>query len=153
MNSIQIHNVLTKYVKYFPVIYPTDLLPSTLIKPSRIAINFDKHHMVVSHWVAVCFSNSGFAEYFDSYGLPPVKYEIMAYLQRHLISWTFNRHRRQGLTSNVCGHCCGLCVLHRGRELSMTPFNTVLPSRYTCNDKKAMCVSHSVWSVPLAASW
>jgi len=34
---------------------------------------------------------------FDSYGLPPFKYEIMAYLQRHSTSCTFNRHRLQGL--------------------------------------------------------
>ena len=98
MNSIKIHKVLTKHVKYFQGVYPIDLLPSTLIKPSIIVINLDKHYMPGSHWVAVCFSDSGYAEYFDSYGLPPFKYEIMAYLKRHSISWTFNRHRLQGLT-------------------------------------------------------
>jgi len=49
MNSIQIHKVLTKHVKYFQGIYPMDLLSSTLIKPSIIVINLDKHYMPVSH--------------------------------------------------------------------------------------------------------
>jgi hypothetical protein len=83
MNSIQIHKVLTERVKYFQRIYPLDLLPSTLTKPSLIFINLYKHYLPGSHWVAVCFSDAGYAEYFDSYGLPHFKYEIMAYLQRH----------------------------------------------------------------------
>ena len=92
-----------------------------------------------SHLEAVSFSDSGYAEYFDLYGLPPLKLEIMAYLQRHSISWTFNRHRLQGFTSNVCGHFCCLYALHRARGLSMTSFvNMFIPARYTCNDKKAV---------------
>jgi len=78
MNSIQIYKVLTKRVKYFQGVYPIDLLLSTLIKPSIIVINLDKHFMLGSHWVDACFSDSGNAEYFDSYGLPLFKYEIMA---------------------------------------------------------------------------
>jgi len=92
-----------------------------------------------SQLVAVCFSDSGCAEYFDSYGLPPFKYEIMAYLQHHSMYWTFNRHRLQGLTSNVCGLYCCLYILHRARGLPMTSFiNKFLPARYTCNDKRAV---------------
>jgi len=135
MNSIQIYKVLTKHVKYFQGVYPIDLLPSTLIKPSIIVINLDKHYVSGSHWVAVCFSDSGCAEYFDSYGLPHFKYEIMAYLQRHSISWTFNRHRLQGLTSNVC---C-LYTNHGAQGLSMTSFvNMFVPDRYTGNDKRTV---------------
>jgi len=73
MNTIQIHKGLTKHVNYFQGVYPLDLLPSTLIKPSIIFINLDKHYIPVSHRVAVFFSDSGYAEYFDSYGLPPFK--------------------------------------------------------------------------------
>jgi hypothetical protein len=139
MNSIQLHKVLTKHVKYFQGVYHIDLLTSTLIKPSIIFINLDKHYLPGSHWVAVCFSDSGCAEYFDSYGLPPFKYEIMTYLQRHSIPRTFNRHILQGLTSNVCGQYCCLYTLHRARGLSMTSFvNMFFPASYTCNDKRAV---------------
>ena len=93
MNTIQINNVLTKHVKHFQGVYPIDILPSTLIKQLKIFINLDKHYMPGSHWVPACFSDSGNAEYFDSFGLPPYKLEIMAYLQRLSVSWTSNRHR------------------------------------------------------------
>jgi hypothetical protein len=139
MNSIRIHKVLTKHVKYFQGVCPIGLLPSTFIKPSIIVINLDRYYMPGSNLVAVCFSDSGCTEYFDSYGLPPFKYEIMAYLQRNTISWTFNRHRLQGLSSYVCGHYCCLYTNHRARGLSMTSFvNMFQTARYTCNDKKVM---------------
>ena len=139
MNNCQIDKILTKHVKYFQGVYLIDLLLFTFIKPSIIVINLDKHYMPVSLWVAVCISDSGYAEYFDSYGLPPYKFEIMAFLQRHSISWTFNRHRLQGLTSNVCGHYCCIYALHRARGQSMTSFvNLFGPARFACNDKKAV---------------
>ena len=109
------------------------------MKPSIIVINLYKHYVLGSHWVAVCISDSGYSEYFDSYGLPPYKLEIMAFLHRHSISWTFNRHRLQGFTSSVCGHYCCIYALHRARGQSMTSFvNMFVPARYTCNDKKTV---------------
>ena len=69
MNTIQINRVLSKHVKYFQGVYPIDLLAVTLLKPSIIVINFDEHYMPGSHSVAVCFSDSDYTEYFDSYGL------------------------------------------------------------------------------------
>jgi len=78
MKTLQIHKGLRKHVKYFQGVYPLYLLPSTLLKPSIIVINLDKHYTPGSHCVAVCFSDSGYVEYFDSYALPPFKLEIMA---------------------------------------------------------------------------
>jgi len=45
MNTMQISKVLSKHVEYLQGVYPIDLLPSTLIKPSIIVINLDKHYM------------------------------------------------------------------------------------------------------------
>ena len=87
MNTIEIDKVLSKHIKYFQEVYPIDLLPSTLIKPSIIVINHDKHYMPGSHWLDVCISDSAYAEYFDSYRLPPYKLDIMAFLQHHSISY------------------------------------------------------------------
>jgi hypothetical protein len=83
MNTIQINRILSKYIKYFQGVYPIAHLPATLIKPSIIDINLDKHYMPSSHWVSLCFSDSGYAEYFDSYGLTPYRLEISNYLQRY----------------------------------------------------------------------
>jgi hypothetical protein len=139
MNIIQIDRVLSKRVKYFQGVYPIDLLSSTLLKPSIIVINLDKHYMPGSHWLALCFSDSGYAEYFGSYGLPPYKQDVMAYLQRHSFSWTFNCHSLQGLTTNVCDRYCCIYALHIAKGLSMTSFvDMFLPARYTCNEIKAV---------------
>jgi len=87
-----------------------------------------------------CFiSDYGYAEYFDSYGLPPYKLEIIAFLQHQSTAWTFNRHTLQGHTSNVCGHFCCIYALHIAGGQTMASFvNMFLPARYTCNDKKAV---------------
>jgi len=45
-------------------------------------MKLDRYYMPGSQWVAVCIL-TGYAEYFDSYVLPPYKLEIMAFLQRH----------------------------------------------------------------------
>ena len=108
-----------------------------------------------SHWVAFCFSDFRYDEYFDSYVLPPYKLEIMSYLQHHSIYWTFNHHRLQGLTSNVCGQYFCIYALHRARGLSMTSFvNMFSPARYTCNDTKAVRMfCAQLWEWPFATSW
>ena len=94
-----------------------------------------------SHWVALCFSESLYAEYFDFYGLPPFKFKIMAYLQLQSNSWIFKRHSIQGLTSNVCGYYRCLYALHTARGISMTSFvNMFIPARNTCKDKRAVFV-------------
>jgi len=75
-----------------------------------------------AHWVSVCISESAYTEYFDSYGLPTYKIEIILFLQRHSISWIFNGHTLQGLTSNICGHYCRIYAFQRAMGLSMTLF-------------------------------
>ena len=155
MNTIQIDNVLCKHVKYFQVVYPIDLLPSTLIKPSIIVFNLDKLYMSRSHWIAVCISDSGYAEYFDSYVLLHYKFEIKAFLQHHSISWTFKRYRLQGVTSNVCGHYCRITS---PTEAGDNPwrhswtFLYLLASPATIK-KQCACSALSLKSAPLAASW
>jgi hypothetical protein len=153
MNTIQISEDLTKQVKYFQEVYPIDLLPSTIIKPSMIFTSLDKHYMPGSHWVTVCFSNSTYAEYFDSYGLPNIQTKIMAYLHCHSISWTFKGHRLQGSTSNVCGHYCCIYAQHKAKGLSMTSVvNMFSPARYTCNDIRAVRMFRTQFGECLAFS-
>ena len=139
MNTLQINGVLIKHVKYFQGVYPTDLLPITLLKPSIIVINLDKHYIPGSHWVALYFSDTGCTEYFDSYGLPPYRLELTTYLQLHSMSYTFNRHREQDITSRVCGHYCCIYALHSAKVLSMMSFvNMFSPTPYNCNDMRVV---------------
>jgi len=132
MNTTQIDKVLSKHVKCFQGVYAIDPLTSTPIKHSIIVVNLDKHYMPGSHWVAVCISDSGYDEYFHSCGLPPYKLKIIEFLQSHSISWTFNRHRQQGLTSNVCGHYCCIYALHRAGANDDVIRGHFVSARYTC---------------------
>lgn len=92
--------------------------------------------MPSSQWVAVCISDSEYVEYFHSYCLPPYKFEIIAFLQRYSISWTFKLHRLQGLTSNFCGLYCCIYALHRQRGQYMTSLaNMFVSARYTWTKK------------------
>ena len=136
---MQISKVLTKDVEYIQGVNPIDLLPSTHIKPSIIVVILDKHYTPGSHLVALCFFDSGYAKYFDSYGLPTYKLEIMSYLKNHSISWTFNHQSLQVLTSKVGGYYCCLYAFHRARGLSMTLFPSMFsPARYRCNVIRAV---------------
>jgi hypothetical protein len=139
MNTLQIHRVLSKHVKYFLGVYPADILSQSLKKFAIIVVNLDEHYKPGSYWVAACFSDTSHAEYFDPYGLPPLKGKITAYLQSNSTSWTYNRHRLQGETSKVCGHYCCIYALHRAKGLPMTSFvNMFDPAHLACNDMKVV---------------
>ena len=91
-----------------------------------------------SHCIYLRISDCGYAEYFDSYGLSPYKLEIIAFMIRYSIYWSFKSHLIQGHTSNVCRHYCCIYALHSARGQSMTSsMNMFVPVRYTCNDIKA----------------
>ena len=107
MNTIQIYIVFTNYVKYFQGVYPIDLLPTTVLNPSIIVTSLDKHYISGSYWIAACFPDYGYAEYFDAYSLPPYRLQITTYLQRHSICCTFNR---QTVEFNIA--CLRTLLLH-----------------------------------------
>jgi len=135
MYTIQINRILFKHLNYFQEVYPVDLLLSTLLTHIIIVINLSKNYISCSHCLDLCFRNTEWDEYFDSYDLPPYKLEIMAYLHRHSISCEFNCYRLKGLTANNCGHYCHIYAFHRAKGLSVTSFvNMFLPPPYTFND-------------------
>ena len=90
-------------------------------------------------WLGSCLLlYSEYAWYFDTYVLPPLMLETMAYLQCHSISGKLNRHRLQCLTSNVCWHYCCIYASHRVQELSMTSFVEFKPARLSSDRMKAV---------------
>jgi len=69
MKTIQINKVLTKHVRYFQVVYPIDLLPSTH-KAFIIVIYLNKHYMPCLCLVTVCISDSGLNIFIRNVCLP-----------------------------------------------------------------------------------
>jgi hypothetical protein len=121
MNTSQIDRVLKRHLIYFQGVYPIDLLPSAFSKPAIFVVNL-KHYLPGSHWIALCFSDSGYAEFFDSYDLPSIHYEVIQFSERHCTHWDYNRHRIQGVTSDVCGHHCCIFSHHSDQGRPMTSF-------------------------------
>ena len=155
LNSTQIDKVLCKHVRYFQGVKAIDLSPFTLIKHSIIVINLNKYYMPCSHWVGVCISFSGCPEYFDSYVLPPYMLEIIVFPQLHSISWTFNRHSLQGLTSNVCGHYSCIYAIYRVGDKRWRLSRTCLYILTTPATQKRQCACSalSFEGAPLEAGW
>jgi hypothetical protein len=147
MNTIQIDRVVSRHVKYFQGGYPIDPFPSSLLKSSIIVINLDKHYMSASYWVTVCFSKTGY----DSYCLLSYKHESMAYLQLHSMSWTFNRYRLYGLTTNGCDLYCCIYALRRAQGLSMTSFLEMFTLSVIQRQCKCSAISSDI--VPHETGW
>ena len=66
MNTLQINNVLSTHVKYFQGVYPIISITIHTYKALNNCHQSRQALMPGSHWVAVCISDSGYAEYFDS---------------------------------------------------------------------------------------
>ena len=97
-----------KNVKYFFGIFPSDLLPHSIIQPGTVIINADHHKEKVSHWLSILFQRWSYsAYYFDSYCIAPFSPNILAFLRRTCTVWKFNTIQLQGPTNVVCGkYCC-----------------------------------------------
>jgi hypothetical protein len=108
--------------KYFRGVYASDTLPHDLISPSLFVTNVDPHLEAGSHWVCIYVDRFGKADFFDSYGLPPIVKNHYKYLKRYCTSWTYNSKRLQSPTSSVCGHYCVLYLMCRARGVSLRGF-------------------------------
>jgi hypothetical protein len=101
-------------------VYPRDKLPRRVHtrKPCAYIINTDPAHRPGQHWVAVWFDGRGNAEYFDSYGLPPLHRDIKNFISRHSQKYIFNRRMLQAVTSSACGAYVLFFVLMKSRGAS-----------------------------------
>mgnify|MGYP006375650193 FL=1 len=141
MNSEQIALVLTSDVRtrrVFRGVFARDRLPLHVNtrQPNGFVINTDPSYRRGEHWVSVWFDGKGRAEYFDSFGLPPLHPDIEFFIKRHSRSYRVNERSLQDLTSAACG----LYVIYfiymksRGATLNRTlaPFH---PHRPRTNDQ------------------
>ena len=94
--------------------FPRDQLPKTIQRrPSGIIINTDASNAPGSHWVAIYHSRDGCAEYFDSFGLPPLHKEIITFLNDNNYGWIHNPVTLQDVTSDTCGIYAALYLQSR----------------------------------------
>lgn len=141
MNNHEITRLLTHRLsgrRLYRGVYPKDLLPAKIPEtPSAYVINTDTSRGPGKHCVAVYFAVSGKAEYFDSFGLPPLDKEIKAFIKRNSQSVSHNSRLLQNITSSACGLYVVYFVLGKSKGLSLqrltTPFQ---PHHLQKNDRR-----------------
>ena len=85
--------------------FPRDQLPTVIKRrPSGLIVNTDTASEPGEHWVAIYLANDSCGEYFDSFGLPPLHKEIIAFLNDHNDNgWVYNTITLQDVSSDTCG--------------------------------------------------
>jgi hypothetical protein len=102
MDKIQISCTL-KDVNSFLSVFPSDMLPRSITRPSTVIGNADAHTQTESHWLAIRLEpRSSTAFYFDSYSLSPHIHDIETFLRRNCTVLDYNTIELQGPLSIVC---------------------------------------------------
>ena len=104
----------------FRGVFACNLLPvhvSTF--PASFVANTDTSDEKGEHWVAFYFDHDGNAEYFDSYGIPPLNDHLEHFFNNNGKNHKHNTVQLQGLNSTVCGQYCIAYIAKRARNEPM----------------------------------
>jgi hypothetical protein len=122
MDTVQIQYTLKDVISFLGV-YPSDLLPHSVVQAGSVIVNTDPHTEKGSHWLAIHFQpQSSFAFYFDSFGNPAFVPSIQDFIRRSCTVCHYNTELLQGPTSTQCGHYCSLFVLYMGKGYTPQQF-------------------------------
>jgi len=138
MNTTEIDVILKRHNNakyYFGGVFSRDCLP-LLAKYRAYIVNLDKMCDNGSHWIAIFFDKNRKAEYFDSYGLPPLFPEIISFLDQNSVSWSYNSKRLQSRNTLVCGQYCIYYILNRLKHKSLKKIINEFSFTYFKNDRK-----------------
>jgi len=134
MNTQDINQLLHGQTGFLGT-FPRDRLPTVIKRrPSGIIVNTDTSNEPGEHWVAIYLCRDGCAEYFDSFGLPPLHKEIIAFLNDHNEGWDYNRVTLQDVSSDTCGIYAALYILKRLNGYSKHEFLSLFTKRVRVND-------------------
>lgn len=125
MDTISIRNYIDPYQRQniFKGIFPCDCLPTSFGLPAAFVINLSPRDDPGTHWVALYISESGYAFYFDSFGMKPTNFHITAFIKMHASRIIYNKKQLQHISSNKCGRfCCVFVVL----ALKNCPFSSFI---------------------------
>ena len=136
MDTLLIRKLL-KTFKCFKGVFPCDELPYEENLPLNIIINTDPSYKPGQHWVCVSIQENGNGFYFDSFGLPPLKTEIIDFLNYKCIKrWGRNKVALQNVLSKTCGHYCVLWIIFRCQGLTNETFISQFKDDTLENDRK-----------------
>ena len=112
LDTLSINRMLFRSRQYgFIGTFPCDKLPRIINFPCSLVINTGPSTTPGEHWVAISFDKDGNGLYFDSFGNPPLKEEILYFLNKYsLYTWKYNPFILQSETSSTCGYYAVLFI-------------------------------------------
>lgn len=124
MDTISIRDYIKPYQRQniFKGVFPCDCMPNSFSLPAAFVINLSPHDEPGTHWVSLYISQSGYAFYFDSFGMKPTNFYINAFLKMHTKNVMFNKKQLQHISSNKCGQFCCVFVVSALKECSIDNF-------------------------------
>lgn len=99
-------------VNNFEGVYAVNTLPSDPLIGKSYISNTDEIHQSGEHWVAFFFPKDSLPEYFDSFGLPPLKDGFYRFLKRFPY-FNYNATHLQAPLSSICGEYCIFYITQR----------------------------------------
>ena len=135
MNTKEIYESL-KHYNCFIGVFPLDLLPNVTQLPAALVVNTDKAHEPGEHWIAIYLKTNGKGQYFDSFGMPPFKEELIDFMELNCPKgWTHNKIMFQNILGITCGHYCVLFIKLRCRKYSYKDFTLLFTNVTRINDE------------------
>ena len=147
--------MIRKLLKAFPCfkgVFPCDELPYHQNLPLNIIVNTDPSYKPGTHWICISIKKNGEGFYFDSFGLPPLKKEIVDFLVTKCKRWRFNQVSLQNITSKTCGHYCVLFIIFKCQNLTNENFISQFKDDTIENDKKMLAIFKN-FSLAKKYSW
>ena len=135
MDSNSIRKEL-RNIKEFNGVFPRNLLPTKVSRPTAMIVNTDDMNEPGEHWIAIILLKYGTGEYFDSFGLPPLHPDLRKYMNKMCPNhWCYNIKDIQDPFSNKCGNFCIAFIKQRMKGISLENFINLYSNKLRNNDK------------------
>ena len=136
MNTSEINNHLRK-IKPFLGTYPADSIPSLKgVRKKGVIVNTDEKNEKGEHWTAIFVDENGTAEYFDSFGFPPLVASVQQFLDKTFPSnWKYNGTTLQHPMATSCGLFCIAFIKARASGKSFSSFISIFTLDLTRNEQ------------------
>lgn len=133
MDSILLQRLSETVLKCFIGVFPCDMLPTNVPRPSCLIANTQPSNSDGEHWVGIFINKEGYGDFFCSYGLPPASV-FANFMTRESIDWNYNRKRIQGDMSTTCGQYVLFFLFCRALGLSLSKFLSLFTRNFDEND-------------------